>query len=60
MLESPGKVFSRDDIRKIINISKERTISISFGKSPKKFLFSYQFLAINIRRISRILIILIL
>ena len=28
MLESPGKVFSRDDIGKIINISKERTIDV--------------------------------
>jgi len=28
MLESPGKIFSRDDIGKIINISKERTIDV--------------------------------
>ena len=28
MLESPGKVFSREDIGKIINISKERTIDV--------------------------------
>ena len=45
MLESPGKVFSRDDIGKIINISKERTIDVmitrlrqkieSYPKTPK-------------------------
>jgi len=45
MLESPGKVFSRDDIGKIINISKERTIDVmitrlrqkieSYPKNPK-------------------------
>jgi len=45
MLETPGKVFSRDDIGKIINISKERTIDVmitrlrqkieSYPKSPK-------------------------
>lgn len=45
MLESPGKIFSRDDIRKIINISKERTIDVmitrlrqkieSYPKNPK-------------------------
>ena len=28
MLESPGKIFSRNDIKKIINISKERTIDV--------------------------------
>jgi two-component system phosphate regulon response regulator OmpR len=28
MLESPGKVFSRDDIGKIINVSKERSIDV--------------------------------
>ena len=28
MLETPGKVFSRQDIGKIINISKERTIDV--------------------------------
>jgi|TARA_B110000438_G_scaffold297884_1_gene345023 two-component system phosphate regulon response regulator OmpR len=28
MLESPGKIFSREDIGKIINISKERTIDV--------------------------------
>ena len=45
MLESPGKVFSRYDIGKIINISKERTIDVmitrlrqkieSYPKNPK-------------------------
>ena len=45
MLEVPGKVFSRDDIGKIINISKERTIDVmitrlrqkieSYPKNPK-------------------------
>ena len=45
MLESPGKIFSRDDIGKIINISKERTIDVmitrlrqkieSYPKNPK-------------------------
>ena len=45
MLESPGKVFSRNDIGKIINISKERTIDVmitrlrqkieSYPKNPK-------------------------
>ena len=45
MLESPGKVFSRDDIGRIINISKERTIDVmitrlrqkieSYPKNPK-------------------------
>jgi len=28
MLESPGKIFSRNDIGKIINVSKERTIDV--------------------------------
>ena len=43
MLEIPGKVFSRDDIGKIINISKERTIDVMITRlrqkiesSPKK------------------------
>ena len=45
MLGSPGKVFTRDDIGKIINISKERTIDVmitrlrqkieSYPKNPK-------------------------
>jgi len=45
MLEYPGKIFSRDDIGKIINVSKERTIDVmitrlrqkieSYPKNPK-------------------------
>ena len=43
MLEAPGKIFSRDNIGKIINISKERTIDVMITRlrqkiesSPKK------------------------
>ena len=36
MLESPGKVFSRDDIKKIIGISKERTIDVMITRLRKK------------------------
>ena len=36
MLESPGKVFSREDIRKIINISKERTIDVMITRLRQK------------------------
>ena len=36
MLESPGEVFSRDDIRKIINISKERTIDVMITRLRQK------------------------
>ena len=36
MLESPGKVFSRNDIGKIINISKERTIDVMITRLRKK------------------------
>ena len=36
MLESPGKVFSRDDIGKIINISKERTIDVMVTRLRQK------------------------
>ena len=36
MLEIPGKVFSRDDIGKIINISKERTIDVMITKLRQK------------------------
>ena len=36
MLESPGKVFSRDDIGKIINISKERTIDVMIARLRQK------------------------
>ena len=36
MLISPGKVFSRDDIGKIINISKERTIDVMITRLRQK------------------------
>jgi two-component system phosphate regulon response regulator OmpR len=36
MLESPGKIFSRDDIGKIINISKERTIDVMITRLRHK------------------------
>jgi len=36
MLMSPGKVFSRDDIGKIINISKERTIDVMITRLRQK------------------------
>ena len=36
MLQSPGKVFSRDDIGKIINISKERTIDVMITRLRQK------------------------
>jgi len=36
MLESPGKVLSRDDIKKIINISKERTIDVMITRLRQK------------------------
>jgi|TARA_B110000438_G_C15742578_1_gene619176 two-component system, OmpR family, phosphate regulon response regulator OmpR len=36
MLGSPGKIFSRDDIGKIINISKERTIDVMITRLRKK------------------------
>ena len=36
MLEYPGKVFSREDIRKIINISKERTIDVMITRLRQK------------------------
>ena len=36
MLEDPGKVFSRDDIGKIINISKERTIDVMITRLRQK------------------------
>ena len=36
MLESPGKIFSRDDIGKIINISKERTIDVMVTRLRQK------------------------
>ncbi len=36
MLESPGRVFSRNDIGKIINISKERTIDVIITRLRQK------------------------
>ena len=36
MLESPGKIFSRDDIGKIINVSKERTIDVMITRLRQK------------------------
>jgi len=36
MLRSPGKVFSRDDIGKTINISKERTIDVMITRLRQK------------------------
>ena len=36
MLESPGKIFSRDSIGKIINISKERTIDVIITRLRQK------------------------
>ena len=36
MLELPGKIFSRDDIGKIINISKERTIDVMITRLRQK------------------------
>ena len=36
MLEYPGKIFSRDDIGKIINISKERTIDVIITRLRQK------------------------
>ena len=36
MFESPGKIFSRDNIGKIINISKERTIDVMITRLRQK------------------------
>jgi len=36
MLEVPGKIFSREDIGKIINISKERTIDVMITRLRQK------------------------
>ena len=36
MLEIPGKIFSRNDIGKIINISKERTIDVMITRLRQK------------------------
>ena len=40
MLESPGEVFSRNDIGKIINISKERTIDVMITRLRQKIEFN--------------------
>ena len=40
MLELPGKIFTRDDIGKIINISKERTIDVMITRLRKKIEFN--------------------
>jgi len=39
MLEKPGKIFSRDDIGKIANISKERTIDVMITRLRQKIEF---------------------
>ena len=36
MLESPGKVFSRNDIGKIVNVAKERTIDVMITRLRQK------------------------
>ena len=36
MLGSPGKVFTRNDIGKIINISKERTVDVMITRLRQK------------------------
>ena len=36
MLESPGKVFSREDIGKIIHLSKERTVDVMITRLRRK------------------------
>ena len=36
MLGSPGKVFSREDIKKIINLSKERTVDVMITRLRQK------------------------
>jgi len=36
MLESPGKVFSRNDIGKIVNVEKERTIDVMITRLRQK------------------------
>ena len=40
MLEVPGKVFSRSDIGKIINISKERTVDVMITRLRQKIEFN--------------------
>ena len=36
MLQFPGKIFSRDEIGKIINVSKERTIDVMITRLRQK------------------------
>ena len=36
MLGSPGKVFSREDIGKIIHLSKERTVDVMITRLRQK------------------------
>ena len=36
MLKSPGKIFSRDDIGKITNLSKERTVDVLITRLRQK------------------------
>ena len=36
MINSPGKIFSRDEIGKIINLDKERSIDVIITRLRKK------------------------
>ena len=36
MLETPGKIFSRSDIGKTINLSKERTVDVMITRLRQK------------------------
>ena len=36
MINSPGKIFSRDDIGKIVNLSKERTVDVMITRLRQK------------------------
>ena len=36
MLSTPGKIFSREDIGKVINISKERTVDVMITRLRQK------------------------
>jgi len=36
MLETPGKVFSRNDIGRILNLSKERTVDVMITRLRQK------------------------
>ena len=40
MLEKPGKIFSRDDIGKIANVAKERTIDVMITRLRQKIEFN--------------------